>query len=428
LTATPLRTFGILFPLWLMVFTAASQTIVVTPILPIIGEALNIPEAQRGLLISVYSWMLAVAALVMGPISDRIGRRRVLLLGSGTLTLVLALHGLVETMAGMLTVRAIAGAAGGMLSGAAVSYVGDHFPYHRRGWATGWVMSGVAFGLVAGIPLGRVLAAAAGFRLPFLVFGGLMAIAFLLIWWAVPQPDIEREGSPVTLAGSLRRYASLIKLPEVRAASMTYFLMYLSLSLLVVYLPQWITDNFGLGVEFFGRPLEFGGVPIDYIAVLFMAGGAAAVATGPSAGSLSDRIGRKPLIIVSCIGLLVVTVALTYVVVDRWLALPVYIAIMTLFAMRMSPLQALLTGLVPDRLRGTLLALAIALGQIGTGLGAVAAGLLYEGAGYRASTFASAAAIGLLAILVWRYLPEPESIAARATREAAAVEDSVRPA
>jgi predicted MFS family arabinose efflux permease len=82
---------------------------------------------------------------------------------------------------------------------------------------------------------------------------------------------------------------------------------------------------------------------------------------------------------------------------------------MALFAMRMSPLQALLTALVPDRLRGTLLSLTIATGQIGTGLGASLAGITYAGWGYRATTWLSAVTILLMALLVWGYLPEPGS-------------------
>jgi predicted MFS family arabinose efflux permease len=402
-----------------MVFTAASQTIIVTPILPIIGEALNIPDGSRGLLVSIYAWALAVAALVMGPVSDRIGRRQVMLIGAGSLVVALVGHGLVQTFTGMLVMRALAGAAGGLLSGAAVSFVGDYFPYERRGWATGWVMSGVSFGLVLGIPLGRMLAAASGFRLPFLVFAVLMAIAFVLIWLLVPQPDVERETTPVTLRGTLTRYRDLLASGPVQAASATYFLMYLSLGLLVVYLPQWLTANFSLVVELAGRPLAIWGVPFDFIAALFLVGGAVSVAVGPAAGTLSDTIGRKPLIILSCVGLAIVTVGLTYVVTERWIAYPVYIAIMVFFAMRMSPLQALLTGLVPDRLRGTMLALAIALGQVGTGLGAGLSGALYAAYGYRASTLASGAAIALLAWLVWRFLPEPETAAARESRLAA---------
>ncbi len=415
-----LRTLAILFPLWLMVFTAASQTIIITPILPIIGDQLAIPEALLGSLVSVYSWVLALAALVMGPVSDRIGRRRVLLLGSGTLAVVLALHGLVGSFGGMLAVRALAGAAGGMLSGAAVSYVGDYFPYARRGAATGWVMSGVAFGLVLGIPVGRVLAAAAGFRAPFLVFAGVMAVAFVLILVAVPQPDVERETSRMTLGGTLSRYADLLRAGPVRAAAATYFLMYLGLGLLIVYLPQWLTANFPLGIEVFGRPLTVAGAPVDFIATLFLVGGAVSVVVGPKAGALSDRIGRKPLILLSCLGLAVVTAGLTFVVTERWVAYPLYMLIMGLFAMRMAPLQALLTALVPGQLRGTLLSLTIAIGQIGTGIGAAVAGSLYAAAGYRADTLASSAAILLLAWIVWRYLPEPETPEAEEAKAVAA--------
>lgn len=417
----PRRPFVVLFPLWLVVFTASSQTILVTPILPIIGEELAIPEARRGALVSVYAWVLAGAALAMGPVSDRVGRRRVLLLGSGALAAALALHGLVASFEGMLLARALAGAAGGMLSGAAVSYVGDVFPYARRGWATGWVMSGVSFGLVLGIPIGRVMAASGGFRVPFLAFGVLAALACLLTWRFVPQPDVRREAAPVTLGGTLRRYVGLLRAAPVRAAAATYFLMYLSLGLLVVYLPQWITAHFALGVELFGQPLRLAGVEVDFIATLFLVGGAVSVAVGPLAGALSDRAGRKPLILVSCLGLAAVTAALTFVVTERWLAYPFYVAIMALFSIRMSPLQALLTVLVPDRLRGTLLALAIAVGQVGTGLGAALAGAIYGGVGYRASTLASAATILLLAWLVWRALPEPGSPRAEAARAEAGV-------
>ena len=419
---TPLRTYGILFSLWLMVFTAASQTIIVTPILPIIGDALDVPDALRGLLITVYSLALAVAAVVMGPISDRIGRRQVLLFGSGTLAVMLLLHGLVQSFAGLLFVRALAGAAGGMLSGAAVSYVGDYFPYARRGWATGWVMSGVAFGLVLGIPLGRILAASSSFRVPFLAFSALMAVAFVLIWRVVPQPDVELEPTRVTVMGSLRRYRDLLKVRSVRVAALTFFLMYLSLSLLIVYLPQWLTANFPLDIELFGEPLRIAGANIDFIATLFLVGGTASVLTGPAAGTLSDRIGRKPLILASCIGLAIVTATLTYAVTERWVAYPLYVFIMGLFSMRMSPLQALLTALVPDRLRGTLMSLTIALGQIGTGLGASVAGATYAGWGYRSTTLLSSAVIVVMAWLVWRYLPEPDSPDAEVSQAIVAAE------
>ena len=94
----------------------------------------------------------------------------------------------------------------------------------------------------------------------------------------------------------------------------------------------------------------------------------------------------------------------------RWVAYPLYVAVMVLFAMRMSPLQALLTALVPGRQRGSLLSLTIAVGQVGTALGAALGGVLYAGAGYRVNTFASTAVILVMAALVWRALPEPADV------------------
>lgn len=401
------RTAGILFALWLLVFTAASQTIIVTPILPLIGEALDVETGQLGLLVSVYSWVLAAAALVMGPISDRIGRRRVLLLGSGALAVALALHGLADTFGVLLGMRVLAGAGGGMLSGAAVSYVGDYFVYERRGWATGWVMSGVPFGLVIGIPLGRALAVGLGFRTPFVAFAVVMAVAFVLILTVVPQPPVRLSEARPTVGGALRQYGALLRQGDTAVAAATYFLMYLGLGLLIVYLPQWLTARFPLEVEVFGRPLEVFGLPLDFIATLFLVGGVVSVLVSPRAGTLSDTVGRKPLILASCLGLAAVTAALPYVVTERWTAYVLYIAIMGLFAMRMAPLQALLTALVPSRQRGAFLSLTIAVGQIGTGIGATLGGILYAGLGYEANTLASTAAILAMAALVWRSLPEP---------------------
>ncbi len=407
---SPLRVRATLFALWLLVFTAASQTIIITPILPLVGEELGVGPGPLGLLVSMYSWVLAFAALVMGPISDRVGRRLVLLIGSGALAVALALHGLADSFGTLLGMRVLAGAGGGVLSGAAVSYVGDAFPYEKRGWATGWVMSGVPFGLVIGIPLGRALAVAFGFRMPFVVFAAVMAAAFLLILTVVPQPDVQLSKKRPTIRGSLRQYRQLLTGGGgTAAAAATYFLMYLGLGLLIVYLPQWLTNQFSLEVLVGGKPLAVFGLPLDLIATLFLVGGVVSVIVGPQAGTLSDSVGRKPLILASCLGLAVVTAALTFVVTERWVAYPLYVAIMGLFGLRMAPLQALLTALVPDRQRGAFLSLTIAVGQIGTGVGAALGGVLYADLGYTANTLASAAAILAMAALVWKWLPEPET-------------------
>ncbi|HEX9950464.1 MAG TPA: MFS transporter [Rubricoccaceae bacterium] len=405
LPTSPLRTAGTLFALWLMVFTAASQTILVTPILPLIADELGVPVGGLGPLVSVYSVVLALAALVMGPVSDRIGRKRVMAIGSGVLALVLAGHSLADTYERLLVARVLAGAGGGMLSGAAVSYVGDAFPYARRGWATGWVMSGVPFGLVLGIPVGRILAVGLGFRAPFVSFAAVMAVAFVLVLTVVPQPDVERTERP-TVGGALRLYRDLLRRPGPAMAALLYFVMYAGLGLLIVYMPAWLSDRFDLALAFGGRPLTLGGLPVDFIALLFFAGGLASILIGPRAGALSDRVGRRPLVLASSVGLTVLAALVPFVLAERWMAVVLYVVLMSLFAMRMAPFQALLTALVPASERGAFLSLTIAVGQIGTALGATLGGVLYGRYGFTANALASAATMALMAVLVWTHFPE----------------------
>ena len=95
----------IVFALWLLVFAASSQIMIITPILGQIGEELGIGESALGTLVSSYSIMVGIFAIVAGPISDKTGRRRILLLGTGVMTGALLMHHFVVGYFSFLAVR-----------------------------------------------------------------------------------------------------------------------------------------------------------------------------------------------------------------------------------------------------------------------------------------------------------------------------------
>lgn len=382
----------ILFALWLLIFSASSQIIIIAPILPVIGEQLSMPESLQGVLVTSYAVMVGIFALVIGPISDKVGRRRVLLVGTLSMAIALSLHGLAQTWQQLLLMRAIAGIAGGILSGSAVSYVGDYFPPERRGWATGWIMSGAATGQIIGIPLGTIMAEFFGFRMPFLLFGTTMFATTYLVWRYVPQPDVVFNRSPITVAGSIRNYIHLLKVPKIRAATGSFFMTFISVGLFVVYFPTWMQQTYAVDGTF--------------IASLFFAGGIANVLIGPKAGKLSDTIGRKGLVIVSCVITSLVFAGTIYVISAPWVAYPFFFLVMSLVAMRVSPFQALLTELTGDTQRGSLLSLNAALGQAGLGLGGAVAGVLFTLYGYGSNTILSGFTILAAGLLIWKYVPE----------------------
>lgn len=390
--ATSRATLLTLSALWLTVFAASSQVIIVSPLLPDIARALVVPQERLGLIVTSYAVMLGLFAFVAGPVSDRVGRRRILLWGSAAMGVTLGLHAFATSYASLVGVRALAGAAGGLLSGAAVAYVGDAFPYERRGWANGIVMSGIAAGQVLGVPVGKWLALHYDFVVPFLAFGVVSLVAWALIAAFVPQPDVERA-ERLSVGGALALYADLLRRDAPRSAAIAYLLMFAGVGLFVPYFPLWLEQVVG--------------VPGQQIVVLFLVGGLVNVVAGPWAGRLSDRVGRRPLIFASCVLFALLMAAVPYAVRGLVSATAFFSASMLSVAMRIAPLQSLVSALVPAQERGMMMSGAVALGQIGMASGAGVAGMLYGRFGMQGNTLAGAVALLAMAYVVGVHLPEP---------------------
>jgi predicted MFS family arabinose efflux permease len=367
---------------------------IIAPILPQIGAQLAVESHLLGTLVTAYAFAVGIFALIVGPISDRIGRRKILLYGTASMTLSLLLHVFATGYWSFLLVRAITGAAGGILSGSAVSYIGDYFPYEKRGWANGWVMSGAASGQVLGIPLGTILSEKVAFYAPFVLFSITMALTFILIWRYLPQPSVEQRQYKISIKNSVSDYWVMLKRPEIGSASVAYMVMFLSISMFIVYLPSWLTYQFR--------------VTSEDIALMFFVGGIANVMTGPNAGRFSDVVGRKKLILLSCSGTALIMGISTFVIQEFYIVYFLFFITMMLVAMRISPFQALLSEIVSGNNRGSLMSLTVSLGQLGFGIGGAFAGVVYSKVNYFTSTIIGAFFILSAGLIIWKFVPEPE--------------------
>jgi predicted MFS family arabinose efflux permease len=77
--------------------------------------------------------------------------------------------------------------------------------------------------------------------------------------------------------------------------------------------------------------------------------------------------------------------------------------------MRISPFSALLTALVSDERRGSLMSLTVALGQVGFALGGAIAGPLFARIGYFSNTVLGAGFVLGMGLIVWFFIPEPQA-------------------
>src|SRR5205085_6464960 len=162
----------------------------VIPLLPFYAERFGASPLQMTLLFAVYSLMSMLAAPLWGRLSDRIGRRPVLMASMAAAALAYLWLGFATQLWMVFAARAFAGACAGNIA-AAQAYIADVTPPEKR--ARGMGMIGAAFGLgfIVGPVLGGLLAgddlATADLATPGLIAAGLSFIAFLGVVLLLPE-------------------------------------------------------------------------------------------------------------------------------------------------------------------------------------------------------------------------------------------------
>ncbi len=205
-------------------FTVLIDTIgfgIIMPVMPqlimtLTGAAIDHATLLAGFLLTTYALLQFACGPIMGNLSDRFGRRPVLLASLAAFGFDYLLMGFAPTLAWLFLGRAIAGIAGAVYS-PAMAYIADVSAPEKR--AEGFGMMGAAFGLgfIIGPALGGVLGEL-GPRAPFFAAAALGAINFAYGLFVLPEslpPERRRpfdwkRANPFGTLTSLRRYPSVI--------------------------------------------------------------------------------------------------------------------------------------------------------------------------------------------------------------------------
>ncbi len=160
---------------------------IVYPFLPAISRGAGISLAEAGTFLSVRALAAATSPLY-GLMSDRIGRRRLMLMGILAAIASALLMSLAPAAIFVAGAFALCGLSKASYDPAMQAYVADTVPYTVRGrvmaltelaWAGSWLI---------GVPAAGLLIAAAGWRAPFVVVALLALVALLVTWRALPEP------------------------------------------------------------------------------------------------------------------------------------------------------------------------------------------------------------------------------------------------
>ena len=188
------------------------------------GESLSRAAVYGGWLGFAFAAMQFVFAPVLGNLSDRFGRRRVLLFAVGALGIDYVIMGFAPTLAWLFVGRAIAGAAGASFT-PAYAYVADISPPDERAQNFGVVGAAFGIGFIIGPAIGGVLGSL-GSRAPFFAAAGLSLINFCYGFFVLPEslPAERRRAFEWRRANPLGTLAQMRKHPVVLGLLCALFL------------------------------------------------------------------------------------------------------------------------------------------------------------------------------------------------------------
>jgi DHA1 family tetracycline resistance protein-like MFS transporter len=188
------------------------------------GESLSRAAVYGGWLGFVFAAMQFVFAPILGNLSDRYGRRRVLLFAIGSLGIDYIIMGFAPTLAWLFVGRAIAGAAGASFT-PAYAYVADISPPEKRAQNFGVVSAAFGIGFIIGPAIGGLLGTL-GSRAPFFAAATLSLINFCYGFFVLPEslPVERRRAFLWRRANPLGTLAQMRKHPVVLGLLTALFL------------------------------------------------------------------------------------------------------------------------------------------------------------------------------------------------------------
>ncbi len=253
---------------------------IVIPLLPLYAERFGASPAVIGWLLASYLIAQAIAAPVLGRLSDRIGRRPVLIASLAGSAVSFTLLGLAETLPWLFVARVLAGLAGGSVS-AAKSYIADVTTPENRAKGMGFLGAGIALGYVFGPALGGLLTHW-NVTMPYFVAGTTALVNCFSALLFLPAPPRVTPHATDEELSALAHAGRLLVRPGLRGYLGMVFLITLSFSL--------FTGTFALlGQRLFHYTPAKIGVLLSFVGLM------AALVQGGLIGPLVKRFKELPL-------------------------------------------------------------------------------------------------------------------------------------
>lgn len=338
-----------------------------------LAEDLGLHDGQLGWLHLAFGVSLALCAIPIGRLADKVSRQKVLVACLSLWSLATALVGFAAHFAHVLIARIGVGAGEAGVTPTAYALIADKFPLRRRATAMAICGAGVPIGIGLSMMLGGTISEHLNWRWAFILFGvpgfGLAALIALTI---IPPKRGQSDGltklQSASLSGSIRR---LLSSPAFTLALLGSAFKTISSAGLLAWAPSLFIRRYGLSAETVG--LTFGAL-VAVIALIALLG----------AAYLADRLSERDIRWYSWIVTISQLLALPFVMLalfsSSYVMALIFFAFSILFSNSMLAISnAIVQNTAPIHMRSMASALkSMALTFLGFGLGSFLIGQLSE--------------------------------------------------
>ena len=219
------------------------------PFAPVLARGLGVPLTAISSILAL-NQIATLAGVLIGPATDRIGYKPMMLLAMGILTAVLLAGGLIPLYGVVMVSLLLVGLGKSIFDPALQAYVGKHIPFEKRGMVIGLLEVSWAASMLIGIPLIGYAIETWGWRSPFILLGGLCFSGLVMLAVFIPKDQgqvVSQQG-----IGYKRAWAALLRERPCRGILGFAFLLCAGNDCLFIASGAWMEQSFGLGIAALG--------------------------------------------------------------------------------------------------------------------------------------------------------------------------------
>jgi DHA1 family multidrug resistance protein-like MFS transporter len=371
---------------------------VVIPIIPFYMENLGAGGTELGLLVASYAVMRLICAPIWGSLSDRVGRKPIMMIGIFGYGLTMVLFGLATNLWMLFVARILSGILSSATSPTTMAYIGDSTSEEDRGGGMGMLGAAVGLGTIFGPALGGFIAGDS-LSMPFFIAGGMSILAMILIALFLPE-SLPKDARQVS--------TKKIPLPEFRLWWQALFSP-IGIMLVLAFI---LTTGLMIFYGMFGLyALERFGYGPEEVGIVFMVVGlVTALTQGILTGPMTRRWGESPVIKAGMLGSAIAFTLMAFA--DNYWSLLMTTALFVFTTAIIIPAVSSLTSKRAETQQGMAMGLSNSFMSLGRIAGPLWAGFVFDiNFIFPYISGAVIMAVGFLVSLFWLRDDEPVAVA-----------------